>query len=500
MATPEHSAGKFTAVNTPALLIVILVLALAVRLYHIAFPVAGFAAWRQADTAAVAKNFYENGFHITRPQIDWGGTSAGYVEMEFPLYSFLISLLYALFTPNDMWGRLLSVLCSIGAVTSLFFLVRKVLGETTALWTAAVYAFLPLNVFYTRAVMPESMMLLCSIAGVYFFAEWIDRGRARDIFLSAICIAIAALLKITALYIGMPLLFLALRKYGPAFLRQPLPWVYAASLVLPVGLWYYHAHQLYRASGLSFGIWDYGSGKWGDFSPLLTFKFYNDVFFKSIAERHLTYPGFILFVVGLFVHRNRKEEKLFDWWLIGVMVFFAIVARGNQVHEYYQLPFTIPAAVFIGKALNKFLTPDAFRLTWKKSRLSLIAILLCGLSIPALGFLRYSNYMEGERLDGSIFQLGNAVRTRTEPDAFILAVDEGDPVVLYRCGRRGWHESPDNLTPGRLKGMREQGAQYLVGTTDFFDNDERMLKLQTVLAQFPVVDRSETYFILDLRR
>ena len=72
----------------------IVLLAIGVRLYHISFPVAGWHSWRQADTAAIARNLYQNGFNLLYPQIDWGGNSPGYVESEFQLYPFLVALLY----------------------------------------------------------------------------------------------------------------------------------------------------------------------------------------------------------------------------------------------------------------------------------------------------------------------------------------------------------------------------------------------------------------------
>lgn len=51
----------------------ILLLAFAARSYHLDFPVSGFQAWRQADTAAMARNYYKQGFHFLYPQVDWGG-------------------------------------------------------------------------------------------------------------------------------------------------------------------------------------------------------------------------------------------------------------------------------------------------------------------------------------------------------------------------------------------------------------------------------------------
>ena len=66
------------------------------RLVQIWMPVLGVHSWRQADTAAMARHFWQAGTPIWLPQIDWGGASAGFVESEFPLYPYLVSRLYGL--------------------------------------------------------------------------------------------------------------------------------------------------------------------------------------------------------------------------------------------------------------------------------------------------------------------------------------------------------------------------------------------------------------------
>ena len=124
----------------------ILILSFLIRLYHINFPVTGWHSWRQADTASVAKNFYENGYNILYPQIDWGGTTPGYVESEFQLYPFLVSLFYGMFGVSDFYGRFLSVIFSLFTIYGLYMLVRKIIDKKTALWAAFIYSVIPLNI------------------------------------------------------------------------------------------------------------------------------------------------------------------------------------------------------------------------------------------------------------------------------------------------------------------------------------------------------------------
>jgi hypothetical protein len=127
-----------------------------------------------------------------------------------------------------------------------------------------------------------------------------------------------------------------------------------------VVLWYYHANQLLKETGLTFGVWD-SKDKWSNLNIILSFKFYNDVFFKSIAERHFTYAAFIPFVIGLFIRRNNLRERLFDVWLLSIVLYILLLAKGNQVHEYYQLPFYASCSCICGESICKIFSCKNFR-------------------------------------------------------------------------------------------------------------------------------------------
>lgn len=127
-------------------LFLILAAALLVRLYHMHAPIIGMHSWRQGDTAAIARNFHENGYRLFYPQIDWGGNSQGYVESEFQIYPFLVSLLYSVFGVHEALGRLLSTLFALLAIYLLYLFVKRYLSKKTALWSAFIFSFLPLNI------------------------------------------------------------------------------------------------------------------------------------------------------------------------------------------------------------------------------------------------------------------------------------------------------------------------------------------------------------------
>ena len=65
----------------------LLLIGAALRLVNLHAPVLGVHSWRQADTAAIARNAFEAGLPLWLPQVDWGGASSGFAETDPPLYS-----------------------------------------------------------------------------------------------------------------------------------------------------------------------------------------------------------------------------------------------------------------------------------------------------------------------------------------------------------------------------------------------------------------------------
>jgi hypothetical protein len=489
-----HYKGVFPMNNR--LLAGLITLTLVVRLYNITFPVAGWHSWRQSDTAAMARNFAEERFDIMYPAIDWRGATPGYVECEFQVYTFLVALLYKFFGIYEIFGRLLSVLCSIGTVLGLFLLVKKFVDERTALWSVFLYAVLPLSIFYGRAFMPEQMMLMSSVLGIYFFTEWIDTNKLRHFIASALFVSLAVLIKLPALYLGLPLMYVCWKKYRATLFAQPLIWVFVVVVFGVTAWWYYHAHLLKLSTGLTFGIWGFGTDKWGNSDLLLSLKFYNDVFFKSIAERHFTYAAFILFVIGLFLKRSGERERLFDVWLIAVVVYILIVAKGNQVHEYYNLPFMLPAVVFAGKTIARFNIFCAE--SWNSYRIRTSLLSFCVLATLVLSTLRLSMLFNGETYHAPLFTLASAVKEATLRDDLCITVSEGNPVMLYFCGRKGWTCGPAELDSMYIQLRIHEGARYIVAEKEVFERNNLDEQMNLLFTRYTVVKNEQTYFMLQL--
>ncbi|HEX5690099.1 MAG TPA: glycosyltransferase family 39 protein, partial [Roseiflexaceae bacterium] len=171
-------------------------LALASRCYLLTAPLLDYHSWRQADTAAIARNYTTNGYQWLFPQVDWGGQTPGYVESEFPLYSFTLALLYGVFGAQAWVGRLLTALAGAVAVGALYELVRSAGGNRrAALYAGLALALMPFPLYFGRTVMPDTWMLATAILALWSFQRWLKHPSAASYAMALVWGAIAPLAK-----------------------------------------------------------------------------------------------------------------------------------------------------------------------------------------------------------------------------------------------------------------------------------------------------------------
>jgi len=132
--------------RTSYLAIIIVILAVAVRFIQIDQPFVDHWSWRQSDVAAIARNYFQNGFHFAYPQIDWAGGELGYVGTEFPILPFAAALCYKTSGIHEWIGRVQAVILFALSLPFFFLLVRKTFGEIAAVWSLGFYSFAPIEI------------------------------------------------------------------------------------------------------------------------------------------------------------------------------------------------------------------------------------------------------------------------------------------------------------------------------------------------------------------
>ena len=107
--------------NEYFLLSIMLLLGFVVRLYRIDNPVADWHSWRQADTAAVSRNFVNGGINMLYPTYDDISSIQSGLEnptgirmVEFPIYNLLSFATAKISNLNvELSSRLTSIILSL---------------------------------------------------------------------------------------------------------------------------------------------------------------------------------------------------------------------------------------------------------------------------------------------------------------------------------------------------------------------------------------------------
>lgn len=397
---------------------------IAARVVGITQPFVDHWSWRQADVAMIAENLYRHGFNVLYPRISWAGTAPGYVGTEFPLVPLIAALLYPVLGVQDWIGRAVSIVFFSVSLPFLFLLVERAYGRRAARLALATYCTIPVSIVSSRSFMPDTASLAFAVVAVWLFVRWIDLERRWLLAGAALAAAVAMLVKLAAVSIAVPMLALALRKYGGRLLARMDVWAMALPVVLVTAAWYFHG---YRISRVYPPYHFFGSGWLGAASA----DTYVGVF-ERIAMSGLTPLVVALAIGGLVLGRGRSGGSVFHWWLVGAVMFVLPLARGY--HPWYALAFVPAAAGLAGLALETI-----------QRRLAAAGGRTLGLAAIGLlfGVLIVSSWRAASPLyvswNDHAYRAGRTLDRLAPRDALVAVVDGGDPTALYYSRRRGWH-------------------------------------------------------------
>src|SRR5438093_500219 len=481
---PDDAARR--PYQIPKLVIGIWIVAVAARLILINQPYVDHWSWRQSDVAAIARNFFENGFHFAYPQIDWAGDATGYVGTEFPILPLLAAICYKFAGVHEWIGRSQAVIFFAVSLPFFLLLVREIFGATAAVWATFFFSLAPLSVFAGRSFMPDVPSLSLAIIGLYFFLRWVNNRGLLLFFLAALAISLSLLIKITSIVIAAPLLYLAVAGIGdPGRHETKLVrsrdrrsrlqmFLFAAITLLPSAAWYWHAHQMAERF---YPHHFFGAGG----SRIENFSWYWHIA-KQTATSSLTPILSIMAMVGLFVaprlqrcstadRPRSRYSRLFHWWLAAMILFVIVVGWGNR-HRWYQLPL-VPIAAGLAGAACVFI---GSKIASSRVAAVTLSILIAG-SFALLAYVYVRPFYEPSA--GQLRDAGLELNRTTAADALIVAADMGDPTIFYYARRKGWHFlEKDAIYAGTprdsqeviadLEQLRRRGATHFVFTTNTF--------------------------------
>lgn len=432
--------------------------------------------WRPADLAAIALNYYRNGFDFLHPQILWGGNGPGYVEMEFPLLPYCIAVLYSVFGVHDWIALVIPVICGIGLAVAVNRFTRHFFGPAAGFIAGLFVATAPTWLAMSTGLWPDAPPVFCGTLGLYLLARWVDDGSMQRFVAAAGLVSLAILLKLTSLYLGLPILFLFWMKYRQQLWGAPQVYLFAILVLLPPVLWYAHAYRLFLQYQNTFGIIASGYMKFGNAALFTDPRFYVKTVIR-VALFHTTPLGFLLMAIGIVRPPDRPAAYLFHVWLAAVLVYFLVAAQGVYLGHYqYALPIVPPSAALAARGLvilfRKLEFERPIDLPASGRTVAVAGVVLLAANAMAANYILEARGMDFRQLSLEKMRTGKALAGLTSPGDLVIVVDADmddrtpqtsmtPPEVFYFSGRRGWYRSMAWLTPEAIEDLRRQGARYL---------------------------------------
>ena len=140
---------------------------LILHLPFVNLPPTGNHVWRQSNSLAIAKNYYEDGLNIIEPKIDKRYDGSGVTGTNFPLYEWVLAVNYKIWgfshAVHRMYAMLITFLCFL-----LVYLNFKSVNVQTGRLAAWIFLFNPLVFYYGFSALPDMMAILLVLAANYY--------------------------------------------------------------------------------------------------------------------------------------------------------------------------------------------------------------------------------------------------------------------------------------------------------------------------------------------
>ncbi|MBN1269862.1 MAG: glycosyltransferase family 39 protein [Kiritimatiellae bacterium] len=428
-------------------------------------------SWRQSWCSYQARQLArESPPELLHVKINYKGTNDVSV-WNFPLYEGIVGVTYKAMGVDESLpvARVITLLFFAGAVFYLYKSAALLLGQRTAAYSALAYAWLPVGLFYSRAVHYDIVVLFLSHAFFYFGLRFLDDRKPAWYVAATVAAALAFAVKPPyCFYFGLPLLVYALTA------RERKPWrellLIGGLFVLPLlAGWAMHAFRLSLEGAQESSIlypdpytkgyarnWYFGGlGLRLDTARWLLLG-------RSVFWLVLTPLGAFAASWALLTAWGTLEKR--GWWTLlalaagvagFVLLLFPLV---TAAHSYYLLPLMAPAALMIGVFLNDLGGGASWR---AKVRMGLcVAVLAAG---AGWGVRRGSFFV----VDWQRIKAGQAIREHTGLDDLVVSTAQGrstahtDPRILYFADRRGWAIPFEKLTAEALRTYTDAGARVL---------------------------------------
>jgi len=452
--------------NAKRILFSSIIVFILVHLIYINLPPCSIHVWRQCNTLAVAQNFYEEDLNILEPRVDRRFESDGVTGTAFPIYEWLLAIIYKI-TGVHYWShRLLSLIFTVTAIIFAFLFLKNITSNTiVASVTCSLLLWTPELFYHSINAIPDILALCTGFISLYYYSK--SERDKFSIVLSFIFLTLSGLIKMQYLMIGVFHLvaFIKLKNKHRKLIKEDLLIIGSGLFCLAVVFaWYNYSLHLIEQSNLrDFGIEIRSASNLHAAFATLTKNLISD-----FPELVFGFANTLVIIIGCYSSFSKKSNKYviyFSSLLFIYCVYHFLELRQMDVHHYYMMPiyFAIIALLYNG-----------IEFLFKKGRYAIILILL--IAQPALACIRiiparWAKSDLGISQSFSDKSKLEKLKSFIPADAKIVAgPDESGCIYLYFLHKKGFgYERANQLSETKegkilLENYIGRGATYLVTT------------------------------------
>ena len=324
--------------------------------------------WRNCVSASMALNYAHEGdfFHPRTHNLQADEMQSDISVTEFPVFYYLIGMLYRVFGFHEIIYRLMHLLIGFAG---LFFLYRtgiRMFGHVAYALTLPLLVFSsPIYVYYLNNFIPDAPSLSIVLIAFYFFYRFYGKGKGADLAIAMLFFALAGLIKPPAFLLYFAILGVLI-----------LEWIFGARMRSDRKIFQYPIKQLVMMLGpliLALGWFTYARIYTDTHGGIVSEVELRPIWILSRETIQNTWasivlkfqngqyhsPAFLLLSGLLFIFvliRWKKQNQMMRWLVIltflGGVSFSLLFYRSLRNHDYYQMNnLVIPVLVFVTSLL-----------------------------------------------------------------------------------------------------------------------------------------------------
>lgn len=428
---------------------IILLLGFALRSYNLNFPSIGYHNMEENGYLGMAQEMSSSGDLATGRGYFYNGFDeepARKTYLQPPLFTYQILASWKIFGDN-IWGvRLLNILFGVFSILAIYYISLLLFNNVTvSLWCAFLLSIMPLGVFFSRNIQPESPAFFFMLLGNIFYLKFALSLKKYNLLLGGLSFSVALLYRF-GFIIGalaplccFPLkpLFKNKKDFLKFFLTLCMPFLVVAFGLVWIkrpGLWIWELRTLERMSLWQILTYDY----WSKYARVIWWYIQGENF--TLLYTLLSLLG----IAAAFFRRGGLPERYIMGWAIALIPYGMIFSGVINQHNFSQFPFLVLVCISVAYGIRYVLKIPGFKDASREYFFIFLVIIITAVSAPFV-------YNAISRMHGTFFLgldvAGESLREFTNRDerVFLLTHAQGQGIARYARRYTGWTEDPNDF-------------------------------------------------------